>query len=84
MTEKALFEDFSRLSLNSVLQLLHDHDLMNYSQQFRESRISGYDLCFITDEILKNELKVVSFHDRNEILKLRDKLLLEQCKKLLS
>ena len=83
MSEKAIFDDFSKFSTNSILQLLHDNDLMKYSTTFRENKITGWDLCYITEDTLQNELKVNSFHDRREIFKIRERLLLEQCKEKL-
>ncbi len=74
------FDLLSKLSLNNILSLLCDIDCMQYSTTFRESKITGFDLCFLTNDSLKNELKVSSLHDRNEIIRTRDKLLLEQCK----
>lgn len=70
----------SKLTLNQVLSILCEIECKQYSTAFRESKITGYDLCFLTNDILINELNVSSFHDRNEIIRIRDKLLLEQCK----
>jgi len=84
MTEKYLhseFEILSKLDSNAVINILSEIECMEYSSSFRDNKITGYDLCFINSEILKNELNVQSFHDRNEILKYRNKLLLLQCKR---
>ena len=77
------FEDLSMLSSNAVLEILSEIGCMDYISSFRENKITGYDLCLMNSEILKNDLKVLNFHDRNEILKFRDKSLLKQCKMII-
>lgn len=84
MAEKAIIEDLSRLNVSSVLNILDEYDLMKHSSSFRENNINGYDFCLLTNEILKNDLGINSFHERAMIIKVRDKLLQEQCKSFLS
>jgi len=61
--------DISEWSQNDVQNWLKDLNLSNLSSNFEENKINGYDLCMINSIVLKDELKINSFHDRNIILK---------------
>ena len=50
------------------------------SELFQKYSISGYDLFYINDDILKNELGLNSFHERRVALKLITKLTYEHLK----
>lgn len=65
---------------SDVCNWLHSKNLRNSIDSFGRSNITGYDLCFITQEDLKNELRIPNLHERLNILKEIRKLLLSHCK----
>ncbi len=62
----------------NITDWLNSKNLRNYTKNFSDNNITGYDLCFITQDDLKNELKIINFHERLNIMKEIRKLLLSQ------
>jgi hypothetical protein len=62
-----------------VINWLQTIGFKNYVENFRNHNITGYDLCFINTDDLKNELKIGNLHERLAILKEIRKLILENC-----
>ena len=77
------FTFISKWSQDEVIEWIKLLDLNHCSENFSSNHINGYDLCLLTNEDLKNELKVYKIHDRNLIIKQTRELLLEQCKHFL-
>ncbi len=74
-------------SSNKVLSLwewedvqswLISNNMEKHVSVFENNKVNGYDLCYITNEDL-TEMRIVSFHDRNLILRNIRLLTLEQC-----
>ena len=65
---------------SDVCNWLHSKNLRSYVDNFEQNSITGYDLCFLTTDDLKNELKILSLHERYNLLKEIRKLLLSHCK----
>jgi hypothetical protein len=66
-----------------VINWLQVIGFKSYMDNFRSQNITGYDLCFINSEDLKNELRITNLHERLAILKEIRKLILENCKDIL-
>lgn len=80
-TQDAIFfNDISKWSIEKVCDWLKEYNLSQYIDNFRTNKINGYDLCFLSNHDLLNEINVTSFHDRNSILKIIREALLMQCK----
>ena len=74
-----LYKEIVEWENKEVLQWLDLKNLKNFSDLFSKHRINGYDLCYITNEELKNELGVMKLHDRMKILKEIRKTILQNC-----
>jgi hypothetical protein len=79
-SQKALYE----WNTEDVIDWIRSKGLSGYIEHFRNNEITGYDLCFITSEDLKNELNVVNIHQRLNLLKEIRKMLLTNCKNKLN
>ena len=78
--QESLFSsDMSKWNNDKVCEWLKEKKFLSYIDDFKSSKINGYDLCFLTNNDLQNELKISSFHDRNSILKSIRESLLRQC-----
>jgi hypothetical protein len=75
-----IISDISEWKQSDVLNWLRDLNLSNLLSNFEENKINGYDLCMLTNAILKEELRINSFHDRNLILRSIKENLILQCK----
>jgi hypothetical protein len=64
---------------SDVCNWLHYKHFKDYIQNFNTNNITGYDLCFITNEDLKCELNINNLHERLKILKEIRKLMLDSC-----
>jgi hypothetical protein len=62
-----------------VCSWLNINDFKNYIEIFKHSNITGYDLCFITNDDLKSELKISNLHERLKLLKEIRKLVIDNC-----
>jgi len=54
--------------------------LSNYIHNFQNNNINGYDLCFLSNEEIINDLRVSKVHDRNTLLKATREAILDQRK----
>jgi hypothetical protein len=66
--------------ISDITTWLQEIGFKNYIENFRNHNITGYDLCFISSEDLKTELRISNLHERLAILKEIRKLILENCK----
>ncbi len=71
--------DISEWNQLEVLSWVREINLSNLTSNFEENKINGYDLCKLTHAILKEELRISSFHDRNVILRSIEENLIRQC-----
>jgi hypothetical protein len=65
--------------VSDVISWLQNKGFQNYTENFRTNNITGYDLCFLTTEDLKSELRISNLHERLGILKEIRKLILDNC-----
>jgi len=75
--------NISEWNHSEVINWLKGLNLSNLLTNFEDHKINGYDLCMLNSTILKEELRVNSFHDRNVILKSVKEHLLNQCNLLI-
>ena len=75
-----LKKEISEWSTSDLCNWLLDNKFRGISELFQKYSISGYDLFYINDDILKNELGLNSFHERKVTLKLISKLTYEHLK----
>ena len=73
-------KEISEWNSNDLSNWLLDNKYRGISELCQKYNLSGYDLFFITDDILKNELGLSSFHERVVTLKLINKLTSEHLK----
>ena len=75
-----LKKEISEWSINDLSSWLKDNKYPGISELCKNNSLSGYDLFFINDDILKNELGLSSFHERKVTMKLINKLIYEHLK----
>ena len=75
-----LKKEISEWNANDLSKWLLDNKYPGISELCINNSISGYDLFYITDDILKNELGLNSFHERKITMKLIKKLTYEHLK----
>ena len=75
-----LKKEISEWSINDLCSWLKDNKYPGISELCKNNSLSGYDLFFINDDILKNELGLSSFHERKVTMKLINKLIYEHLK----
>ena len=75
-----LNKEISEWNTIDLCNWLIDNKYPGISELCQNNSISGYDLFFINDDILKNELGLNSFHERKVTLKLINKLIYEHLK----
>jgi hypothetical protein len=75
-----LKKEISEWNANDLSKWLLDNKYPGISELCINNSISGYDLFYITDDILKNELGLNSFHERKITMKLIKKLVYEHLK----
>ena len=75
-----LKKEISEWNTSELCNWLLDNKFRGISELFQKYSISGYDLFYINDDILKNELGLNSFHERKVTLKLISKLTYEHLK----
>ena len=68
----------SQWETEDVLKWLKLINMSTYINTFESNKISGYDLCYFTNENLENDLRITRLHDRNLILKEIRTLIYEQ------
>ena len=73
-------KEISEWNTSDLCNWLLANKFRGISELFQKYSISGYDLFFIDDDILKNELGLSSFHERKVALKLITKLTYEHLK----
>jgi hypothetical protein len=72
-----LNKEISEWNTTDLCNWLLANKFRGISELCQKYSLSGYDLFFINDDILKNELGLKSFHERNVALKLFTKLTYE-------
>jgi hypothetical protein len=75
-----LKKEISEWNTTDLSNWLVDNKYPGISELCQNNSLSGYDLFFINDDILKNELGLSSFHERKVTLKLINKLIYEHLK----
>ena len=75
-----LKKEISEWNTSELCNWLLANKFRGISELFQKYSLSGYDLFYIDDEILKNELNLKSFHERKVALKLITKLTYEHLK----
>ena len=75
-----LNKEISEWNTNDLSSWLLANKYRGISELFQKNSLSGYDLFYIDDEILKNELNLKSFHERKIAMKLITKLTYEHLK----
>ena len=73
-------KEIAEWNSNDLSNWLLDNKYRGISELCQKYSLTGYDLFFITDEILKNELGLSSFHERIVTKKLINKLTSEHLK----
>ena len=73
------FKEFSSWNSNEVIEWLNSIGLSRYSSNFEANGISGYDLCYLTNEDFKN-LGISNPHDKNVLVRYIRLKTLEECK----
>jgi hypothetical protein len=73
------YSNFTNWETEEVCNWLQNNNLQEFSDIFKKNSLTGYDLYHLNDEILKNELKLNNFHDRNTITKNVYLALLDLC-----
>ena len=73
-------KEISEWNTKDLCNWLTDNKYPGISELCQNNSISGYDLFFINDDILKNEFGLRSFHERKVTLKLINKLIYEHLK----
>jgi hypothetical protein len=74
-----LYKEIVLWDYKEVLQWLESKNIKNLIEIFSKQRINGYDLCFLTNEDLKNELGIIKLHDRMKVLREIRKTLITNC-----
>ena len=72
--------EISEWNTSDLSRWLIDNKYPGISELCQNNSISGYDLFYITDDVLKNELGLNSFHERKVAMKLIKKLIYEHLK----
>ena len=75
-----LKREISEWNTSDLSRWLIDNKYPGISELCQNNSLSGYDLFYITDDILKNELGLNSFHERKVTMKLIKKLIYEHLK----
>ena len=73
-------KEISEWTSTDLCSWLLDNKFKGISELFQKYSISGYDLFFINDNVLKTELGLSSFHERKVAMKLITKLTNEHLK----
>ena len=75
-----LKREISEWNTTDLSNWLIDNKYPGISELCQNNSLSGYDLFYITDDTLKNELGLNSFHERKVTMKLIKKLIYEHLK----
>ena len=75
-----LKREISEWNTSDLSNWLLDNKYPGISELCQNNSLSGYDLFYITDDILKNEFGLSSFHERKVTMKLIKKLIYEHLK----
>ena len=73
-------KEISEWNTKDLTSWLIDNKYPGISELCQNNSLSGYDLFYINDDILKNELNLSSFHERKVTMKLINKLINEHLK----
>ena len=68
----------SQWETDDVVKWLIEINMSAYTNVFENNKINGYDLCYLTNDNLVNDLRISRLHDRNLILQAIKILLYEQ------
>ena len=80
MSSSYLNREISEWNTSDLCKWLIDNKYPGISELCQNNSLSGYDLFYITDDILKNEFGLNSFHERKVTMKLIKKLIYEHLK----
>ena len=80
MSTTYLNREISEWNTSDLCKWLIDNKYPGISELCQNNSLSGYDLFYITDDILKNEFGLNSFHERKVTMKLIKKLIYEHLK----
>jgi hypothetical protein len=72
-------KEISTWSNEEVVSCLKELNLHNCIDSFSNNCITGYDLCYLSNSEMKEELRINRFHDRCTLLKFIREELLNQC-----
>jgi hypothetical protein len=75
-----LNKEISEWNTKDLAAWLMDNKYPGISELCQNNSLNGYDLFFINDDILKNDLGLTSFHERKVTMKLINKLINEHLK----
>ena len=73
-------KELSTWSNEDVITWLKELNLHSCVDSFQNHCITGYDLCYLSNTELKEELRINRFHDRSVLLRYIREELLNQCK----
>ncbi len=73
------FKEFSSWNSNEVIEWLNSIGLSRYSSNFEANSISGYDLCYLTNDDFRS-LGIQNIHDKNILIKHIRTKTLDECK----
>ena len=73
-------KEISNWNNEDVTSWLKELGLSNVIDSFQNNQITGYDLCYLNELELKEELRVTRFHDRSLLLRSIREYTLEQRK----
>ena len=80
MSTTYLNREISEWNTSDLCKWLIDNKYPGISELCQNNSLSGYDLFYITDDILKNEFGLNPFHERKVTMKLIKKLIYEHLK----
>ena len=72
-----LNKDISEWNSKEITSWLKDNKYLGISELFQKNSLCGYDLFYITDDTLKNDFGLNSFHERKTVMKIVNKLINE-------
>ncbi len=74
-------KEISEWSNNELCNWLNSNNYRGIADLFQKYSLTGYDIFYLNDKILKEELNLKSFHERHTTLKVINNLIHEHRKK---
>ena len=74
-------KEISEWSNNELCNWLNSNNYRGIADLFQKYSLTGYDIFYLNDKILKEELNLKSFHERHTTLKVINNLIYEHRKK---